>query len=156
DYRILTAGESLMQALVLSTFFCAFAQIGDDKVFSGPQPGEKIAAFKAQAVYGVGAGKEIELAKDQGPTLLVFVHEITRPALQLLRPVDPFAFSLAKSGLATQFIFLPADKTKTEQYLTAAQKSLALQSPVSISLDGIEGPGSYGLNRKMTLTILLA
>src|SRR5262249_42569975 len=118
-----------MQALVLSTFFCVLAQAGDEKVFSGPQPGEKIAAFKAQAVYGLGAGKEFELAKGPGPTLLVFVHEITRPALQLMRPVDQFAFSLAKSGLSSQFIFLSADKTKTEQYLTAAQKSLALQSP---------------------------
>jgi hypothetical protein len=85
----------------------------------------------------------------------VFVHEITRPALQLMRPIDRYGVKLAEAGLATQFIWLSADRSKTEQFLSAAKNSLSLQSPVSISLDGAEGPGSYGLNRRVTLTVLL-
>jgi hypothetical protein len=128
-----------------------------DRVFSGPQPGEKAAAFKVLGVAGPHAGKEAELAADPkgGPMLLVFVHELTRPAMQLLRPLDTYASKVASDGLDTQFVWLSADRTFTEEFLGRARQSLNLTSPISISLDGIEGPGSYGLNRKVALTILI-
>lgn len=130
----------------------------DEPIFSGPQPKEKITPFKVLCVQGPHAGKEIELVKDNNgePTLLIFVHEITRPAFQLLRPVDLYASRLSKDGLATHIVWLTADKSETEKYLANARRSLNLKSPVVISLDGLEGPGNYGLNRKVTLTILLA
>jgi hypothetical protein len=130
----------------------------DDPVFSGPQPGEKLTPFRVLGFAGPDAGKEVELpGRTQGaPTVLVFVHEVTRPAFQLLRPLDLYAAKLAKDGLACHFVWLSADKTKTEEFLNRAKGSLALRSPVVISLDGPEGPGNYGLNRKVTLTILVA
>lgn len=130
----------------------------DEKVFSGPQPGEKLTPFKALGVFGPQAGKEFEFAppaKD-GPAVLVFVHEVTRPAFQFLRPVDTYAAKLGGDGLATQIVWLSGDKTATEMFLNRAKQSLNLQSPVSIALDGAEGPGNYGLNRKVTLTVLVA
>lgn len=132
------------------------ARADDDKVFSGPQPGEKLTPFKVRAWSGRGAGEDIELAKTTAPTLVVFVHEVTRPAYQLIRPVDLYASKLAAKGLVTHFVWLTADKSKTEQFLTNAKQSLNLKSPIGILLDGIEGPGNYGLNRKVTLTILVA
>lgn len=133
------------------------AQAADEKIFSGPQPGEKLAPFKVQGVFEPNAGKELTLLDKnaKGPVLLIFVHEITRPALQLLRPLDVYGTKLAKDGLATHFVWLSADKAKSETFLNNARKSLALTAPVAISVDGIEGPGSYGLNRKATLTIIL-
>ncbi len=143
--------------VVFGSFLAGPIGADDEKVFSGPQPGEKLTPFKVQVFSGPAAGKETELlGKDgKGPVLLIFVHEVTRPALQLLRPLDLYAVKLAKTGLNTQFVWLTADKSKTETFLTTAKKSLALKSPVAISLDGIEGPGNYGLNRKVALTILL-
>jgi hypothetical protein len=128
-----------------------------DKVFSGPQPGEKAPPFKVLQVFGPQAGKEVELAGESkgGPALLVFVHELTRPAMQLLRPLDLYASKVAGDGLDTHFVWLAADRTLTEEFLGRARQSLNLQSPINISLDGIEGPGSYGLNRKVALTILI-
>jgi hypothetical protein len=148
----------LLPSLLVLTAFGASAPAGDDKVFSGPQPGEKLTAFKVLGFSGPHAGKEFEAISDvKGrPALLIFVHEITRPAMQFMRPVDYYATKLAKDGLAAHIVWLSADKTKTETYLTTAQKSLGLKSPVSISLDGIEGPGNYGLNRKVALTVLVA
>ena len=35
-------------------------------------------------------------------------------------------------------------------------KSINLKSPIGISLDGKEGPGSYGLNREVMITVLVA
>lgn len=128
----------------------------DDKVFSGPQPGEKLTVFKAKGIWGANEGKEFQAMKNaKGPVMLIFVHEVTRPAFQLLRPVDFYADKLKKDGLQTTFVWLTADKTKTENWLNFAKKSLRLRSPVAISLDGLEGPGNYGLNRKVTLTILV-
>ena len=48
------------------------------------------------------------------------------------------------------------DKAKAEEYLTRARQSLNFIAPVGISVDGGEGPGAYGLNRNVELTILIA
>ena len=140
-------------ALLVST-----APAADEPVFSGPQPKEKVTAFKVLGFQGPHAGKEAELIKDNKgePTMLVFIHETTRPGFQLMRPIDLYASKLSKDGLSTHFIWLHADKTEAEKFLNQAKNSLKLKSPMAISLDGIEGPGNYGLNRKMTITILLA
>ncbi len=144
-------------SLLSVLFLAGSAPAGDEKVFSGPQPGEKLTAFKAQGISGPEAGKEFMIAGGKpAPTLLIFVHEITRPGMQLLRPVDYYASRLAPTGLQTHLVWLSADRTKTEEFLTRAKQSLSLRSPVSISLDGQEGPGNYGLNRKVALTILVA
>jgi hypothetical protein len=130
----------------------------DDPVFSGPQAGERIAPFKVLQFAGPRAGEEFDLfAGDRtAPTVLIFVHEATRPGMQLMRPLDLYGAKLANEGLVTHFVWLTPDRSKTEDWLRVARGSLNLKSPISISLDGIEGPGSYGLNRKVTLTILVA
>ncbi|OAI54720.1 hypothetical protein AYO44_14330 [Planctomycetaceae bacterium SCGC AG-212-F19] len=130
----------------------------DEPVFSGPQPGEKLTAFKVAGVLNALAGKEVELLGEikGAPTVLIFVHEWTRQTLQLARPLDLYGTQWAKDGLNTQFVVLSADRAKAEQYLNTAKGSLNLKSPVSVSMDGQEGPGNYGLNRKMTVTILIA
>jgi hypothetical protein len=137
--------------------WAALAQ-ADDQVFSGKQAGEKLPPFKVQSVLGPQAGKEVEVIGEiKGkPCVIVFVHEFTRPALQLMKPIDAFGDKWAKDGLATHFVALSADRSKTEQYLQNAQKSLGIKSPFSVSVDGLEGPGPYGLNRKCTLSIMVA
>jgi hypothetical protein len=106
---------------------------------------------------GPHAGKESDLL-DQikgGPALVVFVHELTRPAAQLMRPLDLYSAKLAEDGFATHFVWLAADRSAAEDRLRAIQGSINFKSPISISLDGVEGPGSYGLNRKVALTVLV-
>ena len=129
-----------------------------EKVFSGPQPGEKLTGFKVQGMFGRWDGKEADVIADaaKAPTLLIFVHEWTRQTLQLTRGLDTYGDKWASKGLKTYFVNLTADKAKTEQFLQGAKNSLNLKCPQSISLDGLEGPGNYGLNRKMTVTILVA
>ena len=48
------------------------------------------------------------------------------------------------------------DRVAGEQRVKAAAGSLRLQSPVSLSLDGVEGPGNYGLNKDCLMTIVAA
>lgn len=122
---------------------------------SGLNPGDKLKEFKVLAFSGPKEGKEFEILKEvkDRPTLLIFVNGITRPALRLLRPIDDYVAKQEK--LAAHIIWLD-DKEKAEEFLKRAQKSLNFQTPVSISLDGKDGPGAYGLNSMVILTILLA
>jgi hypothetical protein len=128
------------------------------EVFSGPQAGERLSAFKMRGVFGDAAGKEIDLVSQAGdkPMAIVFVHEVTRPALGLTRVLMNYAAQRAKDGLVSGVVFLDDDATGAENLLQRAKQALPTQVPIGISMDGREGPGSYGLNRNVALTILIA
>ena len=115
-------------------------------VFSGPQPGEKLTPFRVRVFAGPEAGEEVELPTAIGgkPLVLIFVHEITRPALQLIRPIDHFGAKWADLGLATRVVWLAADPAEAETLSASAGASLRLKSPVVISPDGGEGPEITG------------
>lgn len=131
---------------------------GDDPVYSGPQPGEKLVPFQVIAVNGDQAGKQVDpiAATDGKPTLLIFVHSLSRPGVALTRGLTSYATAMKEHGAASGIVWLDDDKAKAEAYLTRAAKSLNFKSPVGVSIDGGEGPGAYGLNRNVELTILIA
>jgi len=131
------------------------ASAPQDEKFSGPQKGEKTAPFK---VFDVGAGREANYVEEWkgAPSLLVFVHEFTRPAATLLRALDDTAQVKQARGLKTLVVSLTEDRDGSERRLPVVVRSLGLKSPLGISVDGREGPGAYGLNREVTLTILVA
>lgn len=131
-----------------------FALAGDPA--SGPQVGDKLPGFKVHAFSGDDKGKEVDVVKkiDGKPTLLIFVHKITRPGLKFLRPVDEHASKEDK--LSAQVVWLGEDKEKTLEFLKRAEMSLGLKTPIGVSLDGKDGPATYGLNDKVTITVLVA
>jgi hypothetical protein len=134
------------------------ARADEENVFSGPQKGEKLTGFKVLGVHDDLAGKELDLvARAEGkPLVLVFVHTPTRPSMAVTRVVTGYAKTLNKQGVHAHVVWLAKDRTEAEQYLKRAVNSLNLPVPVGISLDGVEGPGAYGLNRKVELTVLVA
>lgn len=123
--------------------------------FSGPQKGEKTPGFR---VFDVGTRQEADYVADGkgGPTLLVFVHELTRPGASLMRALDEYGQIKQARGLRTVFVSLSEDRDGAERHLPNVVKSINLKCPLGISLDGKEGPGAYGLNREVMLTILVA
>ncbi|MCI0461874.1 MAG: hypothetical protein L0Z62_33400 [Gemmataceae bacterium] len=129
----------------------------DDPVFSGPQVGEKLMPFKVRGVFGSDAGKELDFvtAARGKPLVLVFVHDVTRPSIGLTRILTLYTRSRAKDGLTTGVVWLSDDATEAENTLKRIKHALAEGVPTGVFLDGREGPGSYGLNRKVTLTILV-
>ena len=142
---------------MLTTIFLALAlQTTGDSFPSGPPVGDKLGEFKSHALFGPEAGKDFKvIEKTKGaPTLLIFVHQITRPGLKFLRPIDKYAGENEK--LAAHVVWLTEDKDKTTEYLKRAEKSLNLQTPISICLEGKDGPAAYGLNDKVMLTVLIA
>jgi hypothetical protein len=133
-----------------------FAPPGE-AVFSGPQKGEKTPGFKVLDMTGPSAGKEIDHVTEWNgaPTLLCFIHELTRPGAQLMRRLDDYG-SRNRDALRTLFVSLTDDVNSSERSLPPAIRALSMKSLIGISPDGREGPGAYGLNKTVLLTILLA
>jgi hypothetical protein len=127
------------------------------EVFSGPQAGEKLAPFKVRIVLGDDAGKEADFVKQANgkPIVLVFVHDRNRPSMAMTRALTAYTQGRAKDGLVTGVVFLGDDASEVEAKVKQSSHGLTPNVPTGVSLDGGEGPGSYGLNRNVTLTILV-
>jgi hypothetical protein len=130
--------------------------LAQEKVFSGPQVGEKLKTFKVRGVFDDDAGKDLDFVSkaDGKPILLVFVHDANRPSIGLTRVLMSYAMTRSKD-LVSGTVWLTDDATEAENRLKTMRHALAKDAPVGISPDGKEGPGAYGLNRNVTLTILV-
>lgn len=129
----------------------------DEPIFSGPQVGEKLASFKLTGVFEPDAGKNIDLvgAAKGKPIVLVFVHDMNRQSISMVRILTAYTKSRAKDGLTSGVVWLGEDATDAENTIKKVKHALTEGVPIGVSPDGREGPGSYGLNRKVTLTILV-
>ena len=139
---------------------CATAAWGSDEpdaVFSGPQPGEKLTALKVTLAYGKEVNKTIDLVERAAgkPSLLVIVNGSNRPAARLTRTLMNFA-EMHKENLFGGVVYLDNDQTAAIEQLQQAVSWWKVEPPVGISVDGAEGPGSYGLNRNINITVLVA
>lgn len=126
--------------------------------FSGPQKGEALPDCKLKVIFGPDKGETIKLHEQvkDGANVVLFVHKVTRPSVGLVRTVTNYAKRRAKDGLVANVVFLTDDPTDTQNWMNRARQALPQGINVSISMDGIEGPGPFGLNRKMQLTGLVA
>ncbi len=152
--------SSLVAAIVFlvlsAALTCASAE--DEPVFSGPQVGEKLPGFEVRGVLGDVEGKNIDLVKqaDGKPLAIIFVHEVTRPSIGITRLIMDYAAKRERDGLTAGVVFLTDDATSVEAWVKRAAHALPTRVPLGISLDGREGPGALGLNRGVTLTVLVA
>lgn len=128
-----------------------------DPVFSGPQVGEKLPPFKVKGVLDPDAGKDLDfVATAKGkPVVLVFVHQLDRPTMAMTRTLTAYTKTRAKDGLTTGVVWLSDDATEAENTIKRTKQALTEGVPIGVSGDGKEGPGAYGLNRKVALTILV-
>lgn len=126
-------------------------------MFSGPQPGEATTAFKSVDITGPEAGTERDVVtlNNGSPTVLVFVHGIERSILPLMRAVDDYGDRF-KDRLKTEFVFLAAERVGGMEKYAPALNSIKLKGRATLSLDGAEGPGNYGLNKDCLMTIIAA
>lgn len=136
-------------------FQLAFAQPEAD-VFSGPQPGEPLPNFPARVLFNDDPSAAPTDITSADPTLIVVVHKLTRPSVSFARALLDYAATRTDEGLQSTLVFLGEDATQLEQHVTRARHALPEKVQIALSPDGAEGPGSYGLNRNVTITILLA
>lgn len=129
--------------------------MAQDKLFSGPQPGEKLAGFKVRGFFAPIAGQEVDFVQQAGdkPIVLVFIHDANRQSLRFTQVLTNYSIGL--EGVHTGVVWLSDDVTDAENFLKRSGHALARKAPTGISVDGREGPGAYGLNRNVTLTVLV-
>ena len=128
-----------------------------EKVFSGPQKGEKATPFEVRSLTAKGPGEKRDPIKAAAgrPVVLVFLHGLERSMVPLMRVVDQYGAD-QKAKLNTEFIFLTDDPIRGDQSLPRVINSLKTRARTGYSVDGIEGPGNYGLNKECLMTIVLA
>ncbi|MFO0977095.1 MAG: hypothetical protein U0996_11905 [Planctomycetaceae bacterium] len=138
--------------LLLATGHPAFAQ--NDELLSGPQPGESLPPLPVREFLPDGSGQEKDLTALTGekPFVIVFFHERTRPAFGLSNAVLRFAET--RRDLVANLVFLTADSTETETWLKQVRGLIPERITLGVSPDGLEGPGAWGLNRNVALTIV--
>ena len=129
-----------------------------ERVFSGPQPGEEVKPFKVLHVKADDT-KELEIVKDTDDrvTLICFVHRLSNDDRILfgLGLVDFYASR--HKALTSHFVLLSDERAKMTTMLRGwARGPVFKNAMVSLSADGREGPGYYGLNRNVAMTVVVA
>ena len=136
--------------LVNSSFLSA-----QEQVFSGPQVGEKIRPFPVKQVRGKDAGKESKLLESSvdKPAVLIFWHQLGRPGFALIRSVAKYCQD--QKGKVQAAIVILHDDPEIPGFRGALQY-VPEEQTVVVASEGSEGPGSYGLNRNVRLTVVVA
>lgn len=137
--------------------FVSVVHSQDDDIFSGPQVGEPIPSFTMKLGYGDSVGKEVDVVESAGENsiVVIFVHKRTRPSFALANAIMKYCKRDGGESLTCGTCMLTADPTATEKWLGQVQKYFPPGMSVGYSMDGIEGPGAFGLNRNVEMTILV-
>ena len=130
----------------------------EDPVFSGPQVGEPLLAFDFEGLLDRDSSETIDFvtAADGGPLALIFLHELTRPGIGLIRAITTHVETLDSDDLSIGLVMLTDDVSETRNWAQRARSALPEGITLGVYPDGLEGPGSYGLNRNVSVTILVA
>lgn len=148
-----------MLSQVLAAFCLLLPHPADDPVFSGPQPGEMLPAFEFTAVESKdGPERTLDPVRqaDNKPLVLVFVHERSRPAFGLANVVMRLVASRDRDKISGALVYLAADPTEATTWMNRVRSYFPEGVARGIFKGGLEGPGAYGLNRNVAITILVA
>ena len=128
----------------------------DETVFSGPQPGEPISPFEVTSAFGDNSGDVQTVAHDSGkPQLLVFLHQKSRPAFGVSVALMKLAVD-RRDKLDHAFVYLTEDPSADGRWLSGLQRIFPRGMTGGVFGKGVEGPEAFGLNRNVTLTVLVA
>ena len=136
---------------------CLAQDTKDKKIFSGPQVGEGLPQFTMKRAFGEKAGTEFDLVDSAGDNavVIVFIHKRSRPAFGLANSIMRYCNEVKGDSFHRGICFLTADPTETQNWLGRIKNYFPKSTPVGLSAEGIEGPGAYGLNRNVELTVLV-
>ncbi len=142
-----------------------------ESIVSGPKPGTPLTPVMVYDGLGAFAGREFDAAREIGgnPGALLFVHSMTRNTYHVIRGLDQLAGRNALMGFKSFTVYLSEDRTSAENQIrlrnglatggykfsvTGKFGALKLENPIMLSLDGVDGPGNYALNRRAVLTLV--
>ncbi len=133
-----------------------FSKTKEKQIFSGPQAGEKLPPLKATGIRGAAKGKTFDfIAKAGGQPLVLLLQDESGVGLRGLYDISRMVEKIAgesKQELQMSVVFLSDDPAALKQIIRHVPENVL----VGISPDGREGPGSYGLNRNVSQTVIIA
>ncbi|MEM1226327.1 MAG: hypothetical protein AAGJ40_11560 [Planctomycetota bacterium] len=137
-----------------------FIKSGDQPLFSGPQPNEALPAMTVTGVCGDVKGRKVDPVANAGGRPLVLMFQDVegsglRGTIGLARVLERMAAN-SESGLEYMSILLGDDSEMLKERASRIERFLPDFVQVGISEEGREGPGSYGLDRNVAMTILVA
>lgn len=147
------AGHVAVALIVLS-----LSPASAEDLVTGPPEGTALTPVPCYANGGPFAGREqFDAAGEigEGPGAFLFIHELNRNTAPVIRGFDKFNSAYGLFGFTSFNVRLVADRTAGEEELSRVNGALKLGNPIVLSLDGMEGPGNYALNRKCLLSLVL-
>jgi hypothetical protein len=143
---------------VLLALNISFARAAEDLV-SGPPVGTKLTTVNCYANSGSYAGREaFNAAKEVGdrPGAFLFIHVLNRNTAPVIRGVNNLFTELRLFDFKGFIVMLTGDRTAGEEQMKRVNGALRLRHPMVLSLDGLDGPGDLALNRRCTLSLVVA
>jgi len=132
---------------------------GGKEVFSGPQTGETLPKLKVSAVSGDDAGKTFNALGDHAGAQLIILAGPSRTSIRgiigILRLVATVNDN-SEAKIKPILVYLGDDKNQLAENANRYVQYMNGDPTIGISNDGRDGPGAYGLNRNVTMTIIVA
>ncbi len=154
---MIMAKMKFLQNGLLSLLFAAALAAHAEDLVTGPPAGTTATPISCYANTGPYAGSESFDAAGllgDGPGAFLFVHVLNRNTAPVIRGVDNLGHELGLFGFKSFVVTLSDDRTAAEESLRRVNGSLKLHNPMVLSLDGLDGPGNYALNRRCTLSLI--
>ena len=137
-----------------------FRKVQGTTLFSGPQPGEKLPPLKAKGINGETKDKTFDvIAKVDGQLLVLFLQDETGLGLRGLLGISRLLARIAEKSEQTMHIsavFLGDAPDTLENQASKLVPHIPSEVLLGVSQEGREGPGSYGLNRNVAQTVIIA
>ena len=132
---------------------------GSKEVFSGPQAGETLPKLKVSAVTGDDAGKTFNALGDHDGAQLIILAGPNRTSIRGIIGILRLVATVnehSKEPLNPILVYLGDDKNQLAENANRYLQYMNGEPTIGISNDGRDGPGSYGLNRNVSMTIIVA
>ena len=137
-----------------------FKKVQGAPLFSGPQPGENLPPLMAKGINGETKGKMYDvIAKADGQLLVLFLQDESGLGLRGLLGISRLLAQIAeksKEKMHISAVFLGDTPDTVENQASKLISHVPSGVLLGISQDGREGPGSYGLNRSVAQTVIIA
>ena len=137
-----------------------FKKVQGTKFFSGPQPGERLPPLVAKGINGDVKDMTYDvIAKADGQPLVLFMQDESRLGLRGLVGVSRLLAQInekSKQKMHISAVFFGDTPDTLENQTSRLVPHIPNGVLLGISQDGREGPGSYGLNRNVAQTVIIA
>lgn len=137
-----------------------FKKVQGATLFSGPQHGEKLPPLMVKGINGDVKDKFHDaIAKADGQLLVLFMQDESGLGLRGLVGVSRLLAQInekSKQKMHISAVFLGDTPDTLENQASKLVPHIPNGVLLGISQDGREGPGSYGLNRNVAQTVIIA